>query len=117
MYIWQFTKITDHNNTNRSQFSKAPSHKYKIKCTHEIKGHKHDVVTLNWTNTDDSWIVTGGVDKVARIWDTKTAKPVCEMVGHTDKIQSALFTSDDKLVVTLSVDRKMIIWSITEDLT
>ena len=74
------------------------------------------MLALNWTNMDDRWLITAGSDKVARIWDTRTSKPVCELVAHTDTIQAAVFTSEDKLVITLSVDRRIIIWSIIEDL-
>jgi WD40 repeat protein len=72
-------------------------------------------VALNWSNTDDRWLISAGSDKVAHIWDSRTSRPVCELAAHTDNIQAALFTSDDKLVITVSVDRRLIVWAINED--
>lgn len=69
--LWLLTKI---------------SNKYKIKCTHEIKCHKN-VLALNWTNTDDRWVITAGSDNCARIWDSKTGRLVLVLEKHKDTIQ------------------------------
>ena len=50
---------------------------------------------------------------VARVWDSKTGKQVVELAKHNDTIQSAAFTSDDTRVITVGVDKLIIIWEIT----
>lgn len=99
LVIWQFIKIANstdqaannvlnnnkHGGGGRNHHA-PPNHKYRIKCTHEIKGHKQSILALNWTNTDDRWLISAGSDKVAHIWDTRTSKPVCELAAHTDTI-------------------------------
>jgi WD40 repeat protein len=75
-------------------------------------GHKKNILALNWTNTDDRWIISGGQDSIARVWDTRTGKLVVELAKHQDIIQSASFTSDDSKVVTLGIDKHLIIWEI-----
>ena len=52
---------------------------------------------------------------MARIWDSKSGKLVVELSKHNDAILSAIFTSDDSRVVTVSVDKHIIIWEITQD--
>lgn len=71
IYIWSISKINNN---------------FKIKCTHEIKGHQKNILALNWTNTDDRWLITAGSEFVAKVWDSKTGALVMELKGHKDTI-------------------------------
>jgi hypothetical protein len=37
----------------------------------EIKVSK-GIQSLNWSNTDDRWVITAGLDASAKVWDAKT---------------------------------------------
>lgn len=71
LILWSLTKI---------------GAKYRIKCTHEIKCHSKNVLALNWTNTDDRWVITAGCENNARIWDAKTGRLVALLDKHKDTI-------------------------------
>jgi WD40 repeat protein len=83
--------------------------------THEIKCHSKELRSLNWSNTDDRWVITAGADSTARIWDTKTGKLVVALEKHNDIVQSAIFTADDSRVVTVGTDKQLIVWEIVND--
>ncbi|MFS8159752.1 MAG: WD40 repeat domain-containing protein [Candidatus Roizmanbacteria bacterium] len=88
---------------------------YRIKCTHEIKGHSKDILALNFTNTDDRWIVTCGKDCQARVWDTKSGKLVVELEKHSDFVNNAMFTSDDCHIISVSSDKHIIVSEIIQE--
>jgi hypothetical protein len=42
---------------------------------------------MNWTNTDDRWIITAGSECIAKIWDSKSGALVMELKnGHKETI-------------------------------
>ena len=63
LYIWTITKTLT---------------TYRIKCTHEIRGHTKQVNCMNWS-PDGKLIVTASHDFTAKIWDTKTGALTLEI--------------------------------------
>ena len=47
-------------------------------------------------------VVTGGQDKLARVWDSATGEALAILEGHEDSVDSAVFSPDGKLVLTRS---------------
>ena len=101
--------MNGHNNS----FNNKP-YKYRIKCTHEIRAHSKQINSLNWTNTDDRWIVTTSADYTAKIWDSRSGKLACDIANkHAESVTSAVFSpNDDSKLITLSTDKYMILWDI-----
>ena len=72
IYIWQFTQLFDGTlktgqdkvKNGQSTFNATSSnpHKYKIKCSHEIRAHMKHINSINWSTTDDRWILTASTD-------------------------------------------------------
>jgi WD40 repeat protein/serine/threonine protein kinase len=74
-----------------------------------LKGHTRGVLTASF-NADASRIVTGGIDKTARVWDAKSGAEVLTLSGHTGQVQSASFSTDGTRIVTGSLDRTAKVW-------
>ena len=56
---------------------------------------------------DGRWIVSGGADKVVRIWDAVSGKVVKELKGHRSPVTAALFSPDGKQVLSCSGDKTL----------
>jgi WD40 repeat protein len=62
---------------------------------------------------DGSRIVTGGIDKTARIWDVATGQQIAVLSGHSDPVTSVAFSADGSRIVTASNDMTARIWDAT----
>uniref|UniRef100_A0A670Y4I3 Serine-threonine kinase receptor-associated protein n=2 Tax=Pseudonaja textilis TaxID=8673 RepID=A0A670Y4I3_PSETE len=68
--------------------------------------HKHIVKSVDFTQ-DSNYLLTGGQDKLLRIYDLNKPEAEPEVVsGHTSGIKKALWSSDDKQI--LSADDKTV---------
>jgi WD40 repeat protein len=54
----------------------------------------------------------GTVDNTARIWNVGAELPTGNLLGHSGGINSAVFSSDGKLIVTASDDHTAIVWNV-----
>lgn len=55
-------------------------------------------------------VLTGGLDRTARVWDAASGKSLAELKGHTSDVTSAAFSSDGTKVVTASLDNTARVW-------
>ncbi|RWW80647.1 hypothetical protein BHE74_00011002 [Ensete ventricosum] len=65
------------------------------------KGHKESVYALAM-NDSGSLLVSGGTEKVVRVWDPRTGSKKMKLKGHTDNIRALLLDSTGRLVLCLS---------------
>ena len=77
-------------------------------ATLELNGHIGSV-TCFAISPDNRWIVTGGDDGLAFLWDFN-GKLVSILSGHTGKLSYAGFTADLKNVITGSESGEVIVW-------
>ncbi|MCB9461534.1 MAG: protein kinase [Anaerolineaceae bacterium] len=89
----------------------------------EIAAHEGPIHSLD-TSPDGSQIVTGGADKIIKLWDTATGELVQEFEGHTGEIFRVVFSpkgdqiasssGDETLADTAddAVDRTIRLWSL-----
>jgi len=70
---------------------------------------------LDWSKQSDNWIVTGGQDKNAHIWDSNTGQNICKIERHTEAIHGACFSHDDRKLVTMGTDKLIIVWELLVD--
>ncbi len=59
---------------------------------------------------DDTRVVTGGKDMVAKLWDPKTGKEILTLAGHTRELTAVAFSPDGRDLLTASRDGTMILW-------
>ncbi|MEL7248529.1 MAG: caspase family protein, partial [Bacteroidota bacterium] len=62
-------------------------------------------------STDGEHILTGGLDKIGRIWKRSGGDPI-ELKGHTDQIYSVAFSPTEPKVLTGSVDGTARLWDM-----
>ncbi|MBV9514054.1 MAG: protein kinase, partial [Mycobacteriaceae bacterium] len=75
-------------------------------------------VDAAWLNTDGRVAVTrdgpfSTERDAVRLWDTDTGQALCVLRGHTDRVTSAVVSSDRRHVLTVSLDETARIWDIT----
>lgn len=73
--------------------------------------HKSTVTSLAWSRQQPRLLVSGGLDKLAVIWDTWTFQPQLIFRQHTAAIHSASWASDGQTVGTCSEGGVTRIWN------
>jgi len=63
-------------------------------------------------SADSGKIVSGGTDRVARIWDVKTRKELHALKGHSKTVGAACFSPDGKRTATGSYDGTVRTWDV-----
>ncbi|KAI0067430.1 WD40 repeat-like protein [Artomyces pyxidatus] len=58
-------------------------------------------------------VVSGGPERVIRMWDPRAGKRIGKLVGHTDNIRSILVSDDSKYLLTASADASVKLWSLS----
>jgi WD40 repeat protein len=71
----------------------------------------HGLVTCVASSASGDRIVTGGVDRIARVWDAATGEPVTPPLTHTDAVHAASFSPDGSMVLTAGADGAARVWS------
>ncbi|MCK5719894.1 MAG: PEGA domain-containing protein [Thiomargarita sp.] len=81
------------------------------KVLHTLKGHQAEVTSLAITMYNDiTLIASGSQDKTIKLWfDTI---PIYTLTGHTDTIQSLIFSAKENLLASSSLDKTVKLWKI-----
>jgi WD40 repeat protein len=74
-------------------------------------GHTEQVSSVAFL-PDGRRAVSGGIDKVAILWDLETGKSIRTFEGHEDEIGTIAVSPDGKRLLTGSNDTTMILWDI-----
>ena len=89
----------------------------------QVFKHSGSPVTCAAFSWDDNWVVTGGADKMAIIWNANGKRKMQErqsiddpikeiepLQGHADRITSIAFSPDGRRIITGSIDRTAKVW-------
>ena len=76
--------------------------------------HSGVVHALAWS-PDGSRIVTGGDDRIARVWDAETGEEVLSIRGHTASIRTLAWSPDGQWIATGQVGGVIRVWNARED--
>ena len=59
---------------------------------------------------DGLTVITGGWDRVARLWDAETGLPISQPLRHDGSLRSLAISRDGRTVLTGSYDRTAQLW-------
>lgn len=77
------------------------------------KGHKESVYALA-TNDRGTLIVSGGTEKVVRVWDPRTGSKTMKLRGHTDNIRALLLDPTGRYCISGSSDSMIRYWDLAQ---
>ncbi len=77
-----------------------------------LKGHTNVILDLAFSNSG-KFLISGGFDNIARIWNLKTGKTKHILKGHKGKVAAVAFSPDDSMVVTGSHDNTLKLWDVS----
>ncbi|XP_034917913.1 uncharacterized protein [Populus alba] len=75
------------------------------------KGHKESVYALAM-NDSGTRLVSGGIEKVVRVWDPRTGSKAMKLRGHTDNIRALLLDSTGRYCLSGSSDSMIRLWDL-----
>ncbi|KAF5746972.1 Transducin/WD40 repeat-like superfamily protein isoform 1 [Tripterygium wilfordii] len=75
------------------------------------KGHKESVYALA-LNDSGTLLVSGGTEKVVRVWDPRTGLKTMKLRGHTDNIRALLLDSTGRFCLSGSSDSMIRLWDL-----
>ena len=58
------------------------------------------------------FLITGGRDKTAKLWEVSTGREMRTFLGHEGTVQALCFTPDGKFIATGSTDNTVKLWNI-----
>jgi dipeptidyl aminopeptidase/acylaminoacyl peptidase len=67
-------------------------------------------VTAVAFSPDGSQMISGGADKLIRLWDVKTGQDLRRFEGHTDSVTGVAFSPDGKRILSGSSDKTVRLW-------
>jgi WD40 repeat protein len=89
-----------------SPLQKSMLHLYAIRT---YTDHTDAVTSVSFS-MDGKYMLTGSMDKTARVWDLATDTVVRIFDGHAGAVESVAFSPDRKYVLTGSADKTAILW-------
>ncbi|KAK1269783.1 hypothetical protein QJS04_geneDACA005338 [Acorus gramineus] len=75
------------------------------------KGHKESVYALAM-NESGSLLVSGGTERVLRVWDARTGAKNMKLRGHTDNIRALLLDPTGRFCLSGSSDSMIRLWDL-----
>ncbi|KAM7273644.1 hypothetical protein ACFE04_028308 [Oxalis oulophora] len=75
------------------------------------KGHKESVYALAM-NDPGSILVSGGTEKVVRVWDPRSGAKTMKLRGHTDNIRALLLDPTGRYCLSGSSDSMIRLWDL-----
>jgi WD40 repeat protein/Tfp pilus assembly protein PilF/uncharacterized caspase-like protein len=74
------------------------------------KGYSSDIITMSANNKMLAQVIEEG--KSIRLWDTANETTVKNLSGHTDDINTVVFSPDSKILASGSDDKTIMLWDL-----
>ncbi|KAJ6852660.1 WD repeat-containing protein 48 isoform X1 [Iris pallida] len=102
------TSLRSVNSSKNGSVHNSQSHGY---IPVSAKGHKDSVYALAM-NDCGTMLVSGGTEKVVRLWDPRTGSKDMKLRGHTDNIRALLLDSTGRFCLSGSSDSMIRLWDL-----
>ncbi|KAH9620313.1 hypothetical protein KSS87_022929, partial [Heliosperma pusillum] len=102
------TSLRNINSSNNLSSHSTPNHGY---VPISAKGHKESVYALAM-NDSGSILVSGGTEKVVRVWDPRSGSKTMKLRGHTDNVRALLLDSTGRYCISGSSDSMIRLWDL-----
>ncbi|XP_074292701.1 uncharacterized protein LOC141619590 [Silene latifolia] len=102
------TSLRTINSSSNISSHPSPSHGYVPTAA---KGHKESVYALAM-NDSGSILVSGGTEKVVRVWDPRSGSKTMKLRGHTDNVRALLLDSSGRYCISGSSDSMIRLWDL-----
>ncbi|CAA6670540.1 unnamed protein product [Spirodela intermedia] len=102
------TSLRSINSSSSISMHATQSHGYTPVA---VKGHKESVYALAMNDTG-TLLVSGGTEKVVRVWDPRTGLKTMKLRGHTDNIRALLLDSTGRYCLSGSSDSMIRLWDL-----
>lgn len=86
---------------------------HKTKCVYTIKAHEKDINCVT-VSPNDKFIITGSLDKTAKVWSSDKGNLLGVLRGHKRGIWSVRFSPVDQCVLTSSGDALVKLWRLSD---
>ena len=83
------------------------------KFNRSIGGHFDEVMCLA-ISENGKYMISGGKDRIVRVWDIHNQKQIQSFLGHRDTITGIQFDKENDQFYTASNDRALKVWNIRE---
>ncbi|KAH9888061.1 hypothetical protein C8Q73DRAFT_794488 [Cubamyces lactineus] len=77
-----------------------------------LAGHEYLITSVAWARSGRFLVSTGDRDHHVVVWDVRTGERVKTFKGHTGGVWVALFTDDERQIVSCSDDGTIRLWTI-----
>jgi len=78
-----------------------------------VKGHFDEVLACA-VSPNGKYLISGGKDRMVRVWDIHNRKQIQTFLGHKDSITDICFDRDNDQFYTVSCDRSLKVWNLRE---
>ncbi|XP_057962475.1 uncharacterized protein LOC131154029 [Malania oleifera] len=102
------TSLRTISSSNSISLHSTQSHGY---APIAAKGHKESVYALAM-NDSGTLLVSGGTEKVVRVWDPRSGLKTMKLRGHTDNIRALLLDSTGRFCLSGSSDSMIRLWDL-----
>jgi WD40 repeat protein len=79
--------------------------------------HQSDIRAVRFGPKGTPLILTGSLDRTARLWDAATGRPIGPALTHTDAVLAVAFAPDGKSLVTGGRDTAARLWPVPQPVT
>ena len=82
---------------------------YFFTAVRKFEGHTLNILACSFS-PDAKQIVSGGEDKVVRVWDVESGKCIKELNGHTHAVTKCSFSPDKSKILSVDEDLIVNVW-------
>lgn len=80
------------------------------KANFTLTGHLFGINCVNYHKGDKPYLISGGDDRLIKIWDYQTKQCLHTLEGHSNNISSVVFHPELPIIISSSEDGAVKIW-------